>query len=444
MGKAFFTEGARLAWRALGRAVRAGGLPGLVGLLGATLVAPAAWAEEGAAAWVVEEVVPLPCAPPPLPVCDSVPEGCPCPDWCIPDPLLRLPCIDACVDTFRKARDESCLKLGAGAYHWFHMDSESGDFTYGYPNGGEGTYFYYVTGDLECDGCALGLGIPKIGAHAQVRFRDDTNFRDWFSGPVWLYEGYVFADVGHLGRIKAGAVWKRFGLDWDGSFWGNVPYYDGHKLDTDWGVSWEQVWNPEGRLSVATFAQVFLTENRVNGSLRGADPESSKLFEERLTGVARVVPTWKFDTNTALAVGISGLLGQIHAESSAQRDDTMVAFAVDATFTWCGFEAFAEILGAWGRRHESHYVTGGPSDQAWNLLAGVAYRQGPLKARFAYSHGAYEDPGGDQDLFVAGLDVTLTNWLTFTVEYVRWDVQVDGASSVKFEDGWQFVLHWRF
>ena len=77
-------------------------------------------------------------------------------------------------------------------------------------------------------------------------------FRSFFDEKVWFYELYAWLDRRRLGKFKAGKIWKRFGLDWDGTFWGNVQYYDGMKLDPDWGVSWEKHLQAQPRASRCT------------------------------------------------------------------------------------------------------------------------------------------------------------------------------------------------
>ena len=406
----------------------------------AALAAPAARADEA------------PCAPPPPPPCpcsdkpswcEPPPEGCPCPTYCIPNPLVRVPCFDDCVDQFEKGKAASCLKIGAGAYHWWNYHPKDGKFTYGYPGGGEGTYFYYFTGDVDLSHCASPCQ-PTFGGHVELRARDDTVFRSFFDQKVWFYEAYAWADFHDWGKVKAGKVWKRFGLDWDGTFWGNVPYYDGFKLDPDYGVSWENTWNKGKRVSIDTFAQYFAEEDRVNGSLAGADPESVRSFREQNTFVARAVPTYHIDSNTSVALGLSGLVGTVAHSSGTGSDETIDAYAADLTVQWCGLKVFGEWMRADGELNPAYYVTGGPTDKRTDWMAGAQYKIGPFTPRVVYSYGNYDNPGGHQSLFLAGGTVEITQWLTLYVEYVNWDVKADGASNVKYEDGWQFVLAWHF
>jgi hypothetical protein len=369
--------------------------------------------------------------------CQDPPPACPCPGASLKDTLVCVPCVDACIERFEKGKADSCFKLGAGAYHWWHYDTVTEDFTYGYPGGGEGTYFYYVNIDVDCaiDHCF----VKSVGGHAQIRFRDETVFRSFFDEQVWFYEGYGYVDT-TAGKLKVGKIWKRFGLDWDDSFWGNVAYYDGYKLDPDYGVSLEKTWGAGKRMQLDAFAQFFFDEDEVNGSLEGGDAESTDAFEERNTLVLRAVPTVNFDVNTSLAVGGSFLYGQIGADTGGSHD--LTGWAVDSTFTWCGLKVYGEIASTDGIQNPSHYVTNGPSDLYTDWQVGGGYTLGPATLRAAFSHGDYENPSGEQDLLLIGLDVRLTKWLTATVEYVKWDVTDGTGTSTPFEDGWQFVLHW--
>lgn len=371
-------------------------------------------------------------------VCDPPPPGCPCPTTCLPDPLLKIGCFDECIAQFKEGKAASCFKLGAGAYHWVNIQTDDDKVTYGYPGGGEGTYFYYFNVDLECPTCDP-CG-PKFGAHAQLRARDQTVFRSFFDEQVWFYEAYGYVDLPRYGKVKAGKVWKRFGLDWDGTFWGNVPYYDGMKLDPDWGVSWENTWRKGNRFEIDTFAQFFLEEDEVNGSLAGGDAESSDALDEKNTFVARIVPRYWFNTNTSLAVGVSGLFGTVERRAGGPDED-LTQFAVDVEFAWCGLKAFAEIAHSDGIQHATHYVTLGPSDVYDSWMVGIQYKWGPFTPRIVYSHGEYENPGGEQDLLLIGGTIALTNWLTLYLEYVDWTVNT-GGPDVVFEDGYQIVLNW--
>lgn len=406
--------------------------------LALTLTVAAGWGARARADEPLPPKDPAACCAPVI--CDPPPDGCPCPDLCLPKVLFHVPCFDKCIADFQAARDASCFKLGAGAYHWVNIQNQGGDVTYGYPNGGEGTYFYYLNADISCKGCSP-CG-PTFGAHAQLRMRDDTVFRSFFDEKVWFYEAYASMELPRWGTFKAGKVWKRFGADWDGTFWGNVPYYDGMKLDPDFGVSWEQTWNKGDRWELDTFAQFFFRDDKVNGSISGADAESDPDREEQNTFVVRVVPRYRFTKNMALSLGLSGLFGQVAGTSPGVSDETLTQFAADVEFTWCGLKAFAEYAHSDGIQNSSHYVTGGPSDTYDTLMVGLEYKLGAFTPRVVYSHGEYENPGGSQDLLLLGGTVQLFDWMTLYLEYVDWTVEPDGGAESVFEDGFQVVFNW--
>ncbi len=380
--------------------------------------------------------------------CCPIPEGCACPTTCLESPIGRVPCLDDCIDKYRAARATTCLKISAGAYHWWNYNLDSEKFRYGYENPGislPGTYFYFLMADLECEPC----GCITYGAHIHARFREETSSRPWINETAWFQQAYVYAKAPAWGTLKLGKINYKYGLGllnaygldsyWDDSFWGNVPYFNGIKFNSEWGLSWEHDINWK-RLTMPFSAQVFFGEDEYNGSFGGGDAESSAIYDQEITGVARIQPTWHIDTNTYIRLGLSGLVGSL--SNSAGSDETRTSYAVDLTFKWCGFQAWAEYTRLDGTVHEAHYVTGGPSDEKDFLLFGASYQLGPFKPRVHYSYGDYKNPGGDESILIFGLDVQLTSWLLLQVEYIDWVLQPAGGAEFQVEDGLQFVLLW--
>jgi hypothetical protein len=361
----------------------------------------------------------------------------------LPKTVFGPNCIDDLYDCIQAKKKDYCLPITVGAWHWWHSNTggptKSG---YGFPTI-SGTYFYYIEADPEWD---VSCGpFSKVGAHTQYRLRDGGDgFRGFYEHAFWFYELYVWGDT-DLGRMKAGKIWKRFGLDWDGTFWGNVQYFDGYKLDPDWGLSWENTPQFGCGFKVDTFAQFFLHEDGVNGSLVGADSESAVGSDERNTGVIRVVPTWELGDKSTLAIGLSGLVGEVHNEAFVGDSHTVSAIAADATYTKGNLKVFGEVMQGYGDIHPARYVSGGPSTRVTDVLVGAHYTCGPVTYRISYSAGFDDDPGGHQNLWVPGITVALTKNVDLYVEYVRWDVQGNAADEfIEFEDGVQIVLNWRF
>lgn len=357
-----------------------------------------------------------------------------------PTAYFRIPCVDDAYEAFQKAKAESWIRVGAGAYHWWNVNRETGDETYGFP-GSPGTYFYYL--NIDADYREAPEAEPEIGFHVQARWRDGSLFRPFFTNREWLYESYAFVDT-PAGILKAGKVRSRIGFDWDNSFWGNVPYFDGYKLDPDWGVSLESTWQPSERLSLESFAQFFFAEDKVNGSLAGGDAESASHYDEDNTFIARLAPRYKLADDFDIYGGVGGAIGRIkdRRELATRNDETIKTWVFDLGFEKAGFNLFGEILQSYGVRNPAHYASGGASDESQTLYFGANYQWGPTLLRTSYSRGDYDNPGGEQHIYVVGADVGLTQYITLIFEYVNWTVKPDGGRTAKFEDGFEFVLNW--
>jgi hypothetical protein len=343
-------------------------------------------------------------------------------------------------DKVQKAKEDVGLPVSVGAWHWWHKNRHSPhDWHYGTPNLG-GTYFWYVTADPKI---AIGDGSTEIGAHVEARFRDgDERFRPFFESRAWLWEAYAWGKFGGGTTVKAGKIWRRFGLDWDGSWYGNVAYFDGWKLDPDWGASVEHSCRLMEGVVAPMFLQAFFADDEVNGSISGADPESDKRSKEGVTFVARAVPTIKLSEGSTLALGLSGQVGEV--ENRDNDDKTSTAGAVDLTWDCGPFKVFGEYLVAQGIRNPTNYVTGGPTSHARVGEVGAAYTWRFVTFRGSVSHGNYDDPGGEQVFYLGGVTVAITKNIDFYVEYVRWDTKVLHGGRSVFEDGFNFVLNWRF
>lgn len=342
-------------------------------------------------------------------------------------------------DDVQKWKKDNHIPIEVGAWHWWHMNRlHPHDFMYG-QRGLEGTYYYYLKFDPEMGG----EGMPKFGAHIDARARDgEESFRPFYESNLWLWEAYGWVDLCDS-RIKAGKIWRRFGLDWDGSWYGNVAYFDGWKLDPDWGASAEHTFKFNNGMTMPSFAQVFFAEDKVNGSISGADAESDDHASERESIVLRAVPTWTSEKLGEFAVGGSWQAGKI--DSHDRSDHTVTAGALDATWTKGHGKVFAEWLRSVGTRNSANYVTGGSSSGSTIEEIGGSYTYKFATFKANVSHGEYDSPGGAQVLYLVGVDLAVTKNVAFTVEYVRWDTKANrDAPRAFFEDGISFVINWHF
>jgi len=84
--------------------------------------------------------------------------------------------------------------------------------------------FAFLSAEVEQDGW---------GARLELRAREGR-FRDYFPGPVWLEEGYVWVET-PVGELRAGKVPSVVGLA-DETFGGTLFSLNGVNRNPDWGV----------------------------------------------------------------------------------------------------------------------------------------------------------------------------------------------------------------
>ena len=339
--------------------------------------------------------------------------------------------------------DNGCnfkMPVSGGAWHWFHQSLIGRPGGYGIP-GLRDTYFWYLYVDPEYTTAAGN----KIGGHMELRLRETDTFRTFIDDQVWTWEAYGYIQNENLGTLKAGQLFNRFGLFWDGVFFGNAPYFDGLRLDADYGVAWEKTTQIHDCLSLDSYAQFFFHEDQSNGSFGGADAESVAGYTEKNTGVFRLVPTWTLSDGSQLAIGASAMVGEIDSRI-ALPDETVWAYGIDATYTKGPWKAFIEGSQLHGVRNPVGYVSGGPSDELVNTLAGVQYTRGSVTYRCSYSNSIYDNPHAVQNMVLTGATVTLTDHVDLYVEWVH--QRVDDADIVtqqgEFFNGIEWVVNWHF
>lgn len=374
--------------------------------------------------------------------CKSCRACCPEP-WVVSrEPLFCCSHLD-CLTELGQSIDNHCnfkMPITGGAWHWFHQSTIGRPGGYGIPTIRD-TYFWYLYADPEYD---LGCG-RKIGGHMELRLRETDTFRSFIDDQIWTWEAYGYISDEKLGTLKAGQLFNRFGLFWDGVFFGNAPYFDGLKLDADYGMSWEKTTEVHDCLKFDSYVQFFFSEDQSNGSFAGADAESIAGYTEKNTGVARVVPTWTREDGSQIAIGASLMAGQIESKI-ALPDEDVFAYGADITYTKGPLKIFAESSHLSGVRNPVNYVSGGASDELTNMLAGIHFTHGPVTYRCSYSNSIYENPHAVQNMILAGATVTLTKHLDFYLEYVN--QRVDGADipgqNGAFFNSIEYVINWHF
>lgn len=343
-----------------------------------------------------------------------------------------------------------------------------------------GIYLYhYAPVDLEgaeaeTEVYALYLDLDRsweaFDLHVQGRWRD-TRLRDFFPSNVWIQEAWVAwrPDLGRgesregngepkgdrpRGRgdeavpdleatVRAGKLYQRLGRFWDGSFFGNVHYFDGLKLDPELGVEGEAAvpWGDEGaRLTL--HGQVLVDSDRVNGALPGRDLEGEAGAAERgaSLGGRIALPAGRIAGRPLrLTAGISGLFESVELESissegeasSSPRTTRLDHLAVETEVAWGPVVSYGE----WIRRSvedggaASGEIAGSRADYG---LVGLQVDLGPMSLRYNYSSAAYEDAGFTDHIHQPGLTLALGPGVSVLLEYDDWrrardDAPADGA-----------------
>lgn len=294
----------------------------------------------------------------------------------------------------------------------------------------------------------LDRSFQGVSLHAEPRFRQ-TPLRSFSPSNVWIQQAWVafdqFADS--VGTLRAGLVPTRQGLAWDNSWFGNLVYLNGLKLDPDYGV--ELFGAPgvdvgdDSNVSLQYGLQFLPVEDGLNGFFApefkqerlGARPDrgvpldfdSAPGHSERYIVVGELIPTLTVG-DWSLRAGVSARTARLLREETSERpgrSGRQRLYGAEGKIRWRGLSLYGEAL-----REEVDGFDGGPS-QIDYLLGGVAGRWSSnntwlrgLEARLNGSRVHYRDENVDEWFLAPGVHLRLHRLVGVTAEYVRW--QFDG------------------
>lgn len=272
-------------------------------------------------------------------------------------------------------------------------------------------YAAYLTIDKSAGG---------FGFHLEPRFRD-YKLRPFFNSNVWLQEAYVFADCpGGWGKLKVGKLYTRFGYFWDGSFYGNLPYFDGIKLDPDIGGSLEGAPLVSGNVGVEYALQYFANDGLTNGSLAGRDSLSEGGIQ-RNEGIVRVAPFYR--------LGADGKAGKVQVgasyqsfrveEPAATPNQDVSRFEVDANASYANARVFFEYISQNGRQVLNFPFPAGSKKNEY-YWAGVGYTWKAIDLRYNVTQAKYKDTNFQQIVHNPGVVITVSPNLSVMLEYAYW------------------------
>ncbi len=286
----------------------------------------------------------------------------------------------------------------------------------------------------------------RYGLHVQTRARD-SKLRSYYVSDVWFQEAYVWATT-PVGDVHAGKFYRKVGVLWDDSFFGDVQYFNGLKLNPDYGVELVGTRAAGTPFSLDYSVQYFANNDHVAGSLPGRDVESDPTATLRDTATARLVPTWSLGPGRSLAIGLSGLAGRIARTAGAPGPSFSLSQAAgDVTLTWGPVVSYVEVLEQKGIRPDLAIdpETGprlGYLDGTY-LLAGVRWQALPrLNLRLNYSQVRYKGLDTTEVEWVPGAVVKLHEKLDLIAEYDGWRSEPRRGPDTYIDKSYDLVLHY--
>jgi len=282
----------------------------------------------------------------------------------------------------------------------------------------------------------------QTGMHAQARFRD-SKLRPFFVSNDWFQELYIYRKT-PVADIHVGKFLRKVGILWDDSFFGNVQYFNGLKLNPDYGAEAVGSKNLGGNFSADYSAQYFPNNDNVDGALNGRDVESDPNAQMHNASTVRIVPTWKFCQKSSLAIGFSGLNEQILRPAANSFYINQVAG--DATITVGPSVSYVEVLKQNGELDDANHPLSRPGyDTATYLLAGTRYQVLKwLNARMNYSQALYKGQNAREEEVVPGLVFTLDKHNFIMFEYDYWKLFPKVGADVLIDRSYNLVFGYSF
>ena len=312
----------------------------------------------------------------------------------------------------------------------------------------ENNFFRMHQAHINFDGS---IGRWGMFFNANVR---DTKMRDFYTGTAWIEEGYAYYKHPQA-WIKIGKSYNRFGLFWDNSFYGNVHFYDGIKLDPNYGISLEGSVGKETGPRLGYYGQYFIMDGRTNGSYVGRDTISIPNARRRNIGVARLEPAYFWSKEHSLTLGLSGQYFQADIPAPIGKKHVF-RFGAD-------FYANIGPVSVWGdvSRQMGQSVTEWPIppgiDPVTNLpiegrasskndyfLIGAEARIKKVVLRYNFSAVRYNDVAVSEFFHVPGLGYNMNDNLQFLVEFAYWNQKTATGQEALFDRTIATTIHGYF
>lgn len=319
---------------------------------------------------------------------------------------------------------------------------------------GGGVYLFHYR-PLDLPGAVARTEVYAVYATANVRHgrwrlagearARDSKLRPWFNGTTWIQQTWASYDLAPSGEgsrltIRAGKLYQTLGRFWDASFFGNVQYFDGLKLNPQFAAEASGSWRAPAGVALDYSAQYVANSDRVSGALADRDFETLAGFRDRDGFAGRAVLSLPVGS-TALTVGLSGL--SRGAADSTGRTWRVPHVAVDGEWRVGPAVAYVE----WTRRRAGTVpmplrasIAG---SRAEYLLAGAQWHEGRMHLRYNFSRGRYDEIGRTDWIHQPGITIDLARDVHTLVELDEWRTRlpsVAGERTVTTDQSVDFVL----
>jgi len=261
--------------------------------------------------------------------------------------------------------------------------------------------------------------------HGQVRARDRP-LRSYYPGNIWIQRAWVAFDAlpgedAPLATLRAGKIDPDIGRVWDGTFMGNVHYYDGLKRNPEFGVETAGTL-PVGSLGARYTLQYMLDSDRVSGALPGRDFATLDGYRNRNSVFGRLdVGGGGLTVGTSLA-----LLGVAERAGTTETVFRVPHAGAQVELARSGLTAYGEWLHRGRGDLPDRLREMLPGSAATYWLAGAQLRRGAVQGRYNISRGRYHDLGRTDEIHVVGGGIDISAHLHVIGELIFWNVSPAG------------------
>lgn len=281
----------------------------------------------------------------------------------------------------------------------------------------------------------------RWSAHLEGRARD-SRLRPFFRNTVWLQQGWLGMDLlpdsaGSRLRLRGGKMYAALGRFWDGSFFGNIHYFDGLKLNPQYAIA------ADGRLAAGPAElgyelQYVARSDRVSGAIQGRAFETLRGARDQEGWIAR--GTAALPEGLALGASLASLGMRVESDGSSAGAYRVPLLALDAEWGRGPITLYTEWTRRGGGNLPVQLREDVPGSAATYWLAGAQVGRGRLHLRYNFSRGAYDDLARREWIHQPGVTLDLLSGAAVLLEYDLWRVRTD-AESTTADRSLNLVLH---